>query len=188
MAITFKVGTTPEVAAEEEQPKPQASIELIARTTLDGNFAIFDHLDVDIVVMPDKNKVVCFAKKEMSDGVYDVQKRMFEFLRKRGVIIPETVMGGNVYGSLEAVYPAESDIADPTQAVIFSIGKFIEEERPYFMWDAAHKAEEDERILNPPDDEATDFDPAMHDPNKGMQKDVLGMPSNIYSTNWYSVY
>ena len=168
MAITFKVGTTPDVSEEtEEQPKPQASLELIARKTLDGNFAIYDHLDIDIVVMPEKNKVVCFAKKEMNNGVYDVQKRMFEYLRGNGVILPETVMGGNVYGSMEAKYVPESDIADPTQAVIFSIGKFIEEERPYFMFDATHKAQEDDRLLEPSDEESTEYDPALHEPTKG---------------------
>lgn len=178
MAVTFKVA--PSDVAEEvevEEPKPQASIELIARRTLDGNLAIFDHLDIDIMVMPEKAKIVCFAKKEMSNGVYDVQKRMFEFLRTKGVIIPETVMGGNVYGSMEAKYPAESDIADPTQAVIFSIGKFIEEERPYFMWDASHKANEEERILEPDDEETTEFDPELHSPRKGANR---GYPPSMY--------
>ena len=185
MPITFKVGAGVEEEVEAP-PEPQASMELIARKTLDGNFAIFDHLDIDIVVMPDKTKVVCFAKKEMSNSIYDVQKRMFEFLRKKGVIVPETVMGGNVYGSMEAKYVAESDIADPTQAVIFSIGKFIDEERPYFMWDAAHKAEEDERLLEPSDEESTELDPSLHAPEKGITN--RGQPSNSHSTNWYSVY
>jgi hypothetical protein len=164
MSVTFKV----EPSQEVEELKPQASMELVARRTLDGNLAIYDHLDVDIVVMPEKTKVICFAKKEMSNAVYDVQKRMFEYLRTKGVIIPETVMGGNVYGSMEAKYPAESEIADPTQAVIFSIGKFLEEERPYFMWDAAHKSEEEERLLEPPDEETTEFDPELHSPSKGV--------------------
>ena len=90
MAVTFKVADpSSEVAQEIEEPKPQASIELIARKTLDGNFAIQDHLDIDIVVMPSKSKIVCFAKTDMDNGIYDVQKRMFEFLRQKGVVIPE---------------------------------------------------------------------------------------------------
>ena len=92
--------------------------------------------------MPEKSKIVCFAKKEMSNAVYSISK-MFEFLRRKGIIIPETIMGGNVYGSMEAKYPSQSEMADTTQAVVFSISKFIEEEKPYFMWDAAHKAEEE---------------------------------------------
>ena len=178
MAVTFKVAdSSSEVAQEIEEPKPQASIELIARKTLDGNFAIQDHLDIDIVAMPSKSKIVCFAKTNMDNGIYDVQKRMFEFLRQKGVVIPETIMGGNVYGSMEALYPTESDIADPTQAVIFSIGKFIEEEKPYFMWSAAHKADEEERILEPSDEETTAFDPALHDPKKGVSS---ALPLSMY--------
>ena len=178
MSVTFKVkDPASEVAQEIEEPKPQASMELIARKTLDGNFAIQDHLDIDIVVMPDAAKIVCFAKTDMSNAIYDIQKRMFEYLRKRGVVIPETIMGGNVYGSMEAKYPSESDIADPTQAVIFSIGKFIEEEKPYFMWDAAHKASEDERILEPSDEETTAFDPDLHSPDKGNSS---ALPLSMY--------
>ena len=180
MAITFKV----EPSQEVEELETQASINLIARRTLDGNLAIFDHLDVDIVVMPEKTKVVCFAKKEMSNAIYDVQKRLFEYLRKKGVIVPETVMGGNVYGSMEAKYPTESKIADPTQAVIFSIGKFLEEERPYFMWDAAHKTEEEERLLEPSDEETTEFNPELHSPNKGVATPPLPrtQPHPLYRT------
>ena len=188
MPITFKGGPSAEVAQEIEEPKPQASMELIARRTLDGNLAIFDHLDIDIVVMPDKTKVVCFAKKEMNNSVYDVQKRLFEFLRKKGVIVPETVMGGNVYGSMEAKYPAESEIADPTQAVIFSIGKFLDEERPYFMYDAAHKAAEEERLLEPSDEESTEFDPALHSPDKGVVGGRTAALSRSQPTPTYRVY
>ena len=181
MAITFKVtgeeNQELEGPQEIEEPKPQATVELVARKTLDGNIVIQDHLDIDIVVLPQKSKIVCFAKKEMSNAVYAVQSKMFEFLRKKGVIIPETIMGGNVYGSLEAKYPAQSETSDPTQAVIFSISKFIEEEKPYFMWDAAHKAEEEERVLEPSEEDTTAYSADLHSPKKGRN---VHFPASMY--------
>ena len=180
MAVSFKVtgAEASEVEPQEVQPPPpQATVELVARKTLDGNIMIQDHLDIDIVVLPEKAKIVCFAKKEMSNAIYAVQQQMFEFLRTKGVIIPETIMGGNVYGSMEAKYPSKSDTADTTQAVIFSIGKFIETEKPYFMWDAAHKAEEEERILEPSDEETTAYSSDLHSPKKGRN---VHFPASMY--------
>lgn len=181
MAITFKVtgseGAEQTTAQEVEPPKPQATVELVARKTLDGNIMIQDHLDIDIVVMPEKSKIVCFAKKEMSNAVYSIQQKMFEFLRRKGIIIPETIMGGNVYGSMEAKYPSQSEMADTTQAVVFSISKFIEEEKPYFMWDAAHKAEEEERVLEPSEEETTAYSADLHSPKKGRN---VHFPASMY--------
>lgn len=178
MAVTFKVSGAEEQPPQEiEQPKPQATVELVARKTLDGNIMIQDHMDIDIVVLPEKSKIVCFAKKQMNNSIYAVQQKMFEFLRRKGVIIPETVMGGNVYGSMEAKYPAKSEIADPTQAVVFSISKFIEEEKPYFMWDAAHKAEEEERVLEPSEEDTTAYSSDLHSPKKGRN---VHLPSSMY--------
>jgi hypothetical protein len=164
MAVTFKV--VPGVA-EEEQVPPQASINLIARKTLDGNFAIFDHLDIDVVVMPESNKVLIFPKNEMSEAVYEIQNRLLDYLRKNGVILPDSIQGGNVYGSMQGKYVAEAPEADSTQAVIYSISKFMEAEKPYFMWNAAHKAEEEDRLTDPSEENSTEYDPDLHDPKKG---------------------
>tara|TARA_Y100000310_G_C20339608_1_gene649152 strand:- start:154 stop:720 length:567 start_codon:yes stop_codon:yes gene_type:complete len=134
MAIKITVGDAPEVEAEvKEEPKvPQISMKMNARKTLDGSLAIYDHLDIDIVVVPKSNKVLALAKNSMSDEVYDTQSRMFDYLVKKGVVLPETVRGGNVYGSLEGQYPPSSDGRDHGQVAIFTIGKFIEEEKPYY--------------------------------------------------------
>ena len=65
MAINIDINTpatTPAAAQEEEVKKPQDSIKLNARKSLDGNIMIFDHEDMDIVVMPSKKKVITFPK------------------------------------------------------------------------------------------------------------------------------
>ena len=94
MTVKIKVADLP--------PEPQVTIELNARKSLDGNIMIFDHEDVDIVLMPKEKKVISFAKDSMTDRVYGAQDRLYKFLRKRGVIDLASVQGGNIYGSMEA--------------------------------------------------------------------------------------
>ena len=74
---------------------------MILRKTLGGDYAIYDHYDMDIVIQPERKQVLAFAKNEMSDDVYAAQDRLFAFLQKKGVILPETIQGGNVYGSMQ---------------------------------------------------------------------------------------
>ena len=70
---------------EGDAPKI-VTLELKARKTLDGNIMIFDHHDMDIVLMPEKSKIVTFAKNDFSDMVYAAQDRLFEFLKRKGVV------------------------------------------------------------------------------------------------------
>jgi hypothetical protein len=55
------------------------TLELKARKTLDGNIMIFDHEEMDIVLMPRKNKIVTFAKNDFSETVYSAQNRCSSF-------------------------------------------------------------------------------------------------------------
>ena len=57
--------------------------ELNAREALNGDIMIFDHNDIDIVLMQEKNKIVAFAKEMITDNVYGAESRLFEFLRKK---------------------------------------------------------------------------------------------------------
>ena len=67
MAISIAVGDEAIAAAKAEEevveePKPQASLELKIRKTMDGNIMIMDHIDIDVVIMPSKSKVLVVAK------------------------------------------------------------------------------------------------------------------------------
>ena len=154
--IKIKIG---DAAGKEEEPQsPQASMSIVARKTLNGDIAVMDHLDLDIIIMPGKNKILTFAKEEQNDAVYDAQHRFFEYLKKKGVVAPDSIQGGNIYGSLEAAYPEQgSDGENSHQIILFTIGKFIEEEKPYFMWDAAHRKSEVERLLEPDVIDSTEY-------------------------------
>ena len=97
MAITINVGQEAVATAEEEAPKPiQSRMPLNARRSLDGNYMIFNHPEIDIIVMPEKNKVVSFSKEKASKNVYDAQDRLFRYLIRRGTVEFDSVQGGNI--------------------------------------------------------------------------------------------
>tara|TARA_Y100000593_G_C4298126_1_gene331804 strand:+ start:432 stop:977 length:546 start_codon:yes stop_codon:yes gene_type:complete len=152
---------------EKKERKFQASVQLKARKTLNGNLMILDHPDMTIVLVPSEAKIIALASGETLDTTYNTQDRLFKFLERKGVINPESVKGGNVYGSLEAEYPADSKYADSFQVALHMISKFIEEERPYMQAIEAHEALEDERLLNPDDEESTELGEVPHEEQKG---------------------
>ena len=82
--------------------KLDPKVKLKASRTLEGNILILDHEDIDIVLVPEKNKCIAFPKEAMNDKVYDSQDRLYKFLAKKGIISHSTVRGGNVFGAMEA--------------------------------------------------------------------------------------
>ena len=90
--------------------KPQLSVDIVnnnARTTtfemnirkaLNGDLLVFDHADIDIVLMVEKKKLVAFPKDLMSEVVYGAESRLMEWMRKNGIIEYDSIQGGNVYG------------------------------------------------------------------------------------------
>ena len=181
MAITLAVGEEAIQAqsseAEVEEPKPQASMSLKLRKSTDGNIMVFDHVDVNIIVMPEKNKVLAVAKNNFTDDVYDSQDRLFKYLGRKGMIDLSSVRSGNVYGSLEATYAAETfNGADPIETIVFGVGKFIEEEKPYFAYTQKIDDQEAEMFTNPED--STTLGDVPHSPEKG------SLPSDPAGTYW----
>ena len=145
--INIKSGEEKEL---EEPEQPTQSVSLDARKTLDGNLMVFDHEDIDIVLIPSSNKIMVFAKDLMEERIYHTQDRFFYFLRKKGVIVPETVKAGAVYGSMEATIatPIEESV-NANQVVLNVVSKFIEEERPYFRKYHELESEYEEELTDP---------------------------------------
>ena len=161
-----------DVRVNIKPPGAHATISLNARKSLDGNVLIFDHDIMDIVIMPTKKKVVAFPKNQMGDHVYNAQDRLFDFLAKKGIILLDSIQGGNIYGSLEASYPetAVSQEKNPVQSVLYSISKFIDHERPYFNRLERHLDDYENFLLEPEDEYATDYDPRLHKQVKGTMR------------------
>ena len=137
-------------------PVPQISLQL--RKSLDGDFMIFDHMDIDIVVMPEKKKVLALAKETYSDEVYSTQDRLFQHLSRKGVIKSDTVQGGNVYGSLQgAIIESADESVDSVQVVLYSIHGWLEGEKPYFESIRSHEEREVEELTEPSPEDSTDW-------------------------------
>ena len=61
-------------------PKKLVEVSLDVKKSLDGNLMIFDHKDIDIVIVAESKKVVTFPKGEYSKHVYPTQDKLFNYL------------------------------------------------------------------------------------------------------------
>jgi len=150
MAVIIMVG--------KKANSKKVRLELDLRQSLNGDLMIFDHGDIDIVLSPDKNKVVIFPKDTMSDLVYGAQNRLMAHLRKRGIVVAETIQAGAFYGSLEGTLE-ESKMEDASAAklALINISNFIDEERPYFEQTEAIISMTDDELLHPDKEDSTEL-------------------------------
>ncbi len=150
--IKIKVGDA------ARKPLPTIRLELKIRKSLNGDLMIFDHADIDIVLSSKTNKVTAFPKETMTDMVYGAQNRLFAFLRKKGIIIAESVQAGAFYGALEgSIEESYDDKINSTKMTLLNISKFIEEERPYFENFEAHVAGVEDNLLDPDKADSTEL-------------------------------
>ena len=149
--------------------KKDPRISLKIRRTLEGNVMIFDHEDIDIILMVEKKKCVTFPKGELTDRAYSAQDRMFKFLVQKGVVDFETIRGGNIFGALEAnILESKLPGVDSLQAVLYSINEYLLGERPYF---AKTPEEFDmdrlDHLLRPSDEDSTELGDVPQSAEKG---------------------
>ena len=140
------------------KPVPSITLELNVRKSLSGDLMIFDHADIDIVMSAKNNKITAFPKETMNDLVYGAQNRLFAFLRKKGIVIAESVQGGSYYGALEGSLEAPySDKINAAKFALINISKFIEEERPYFENIEAMVSATDSEFVEPDQADSTEL-------------------------------
>jgi len=166
MAINIKIGGT----SEQEQPKLTHTFELKIRKSLDGNLMIFDHADIDIIIIPSQNKVLTLPKETMTDAAYGAQNRLFAHLKRKGVISLESVQGGNIYGSLEGMIAESADGLSAVKMVLLNVDTFINEERPYFDFVRSYTDQAEELYTDPDDLHSTELGDVAHSETKGSLK------------------
>ena len=176
MPVSIKIGK-PKSDSEKEVV---AQVALNVRKTLDGDIMIFDHADVDIIVMKGKQKIVSFPKDIMSEVVYGAQDRLFKFLNKKGLIRIDSVVGGSVYGSLQAELLPSEDLNNVVMAII-NIEKWIDSERPYFEFVEEFEDMQTDRLTDPSDEDSTELGEVPHEDQKGTLR-----PGYNYGPYWQS--
>lgn len=150
------------------------TFELYVRESLDGNLMIYDHKDIDIVLMQEKKKIVAFAKDMLTDNVYGAESRLFEFLRKKGIVAYDSIQGGNIYGSMEAKI-LDSKKYNSVKAALLNIAEWFKVEKPLTDSLEAHDDLMDDALLNPDDEHATELGEVPHEEEKGsiLQKNLF---------------
>ena len=148
--------------------------ELTARESLNGDLLIYDHKDIDIVLMQEKKKIVAFAKDMLTDNVYGAESRLFEYLRKHGVVAYDSIQGGNIYGSMEAQI-LESKKYDSVKSALVQIAEWFKEEKPMMDFADSHDDEMENALLDPDDEHATELGEVPHEEEKGsiLQKNLF---------------
>ncbi len=163
MAVVVKLVPSDEpikikVGAAATKPTPSVRLELNIRKSLSGDLMIFDHADIDIVLSSKTSKITAFPKETMNDLVYGAQNRLFAHLRKKGIVIAESVQGASYYGAMEAKLETPySDKINAAKFALINISKFIDEERPYFENIEAQIAGFDDEMTDPNKADSTDL-------------------------------
>ena len=151
--------------------QPKLRIDMVARQNLDGSITLFDHPLVDIVLDAEKNKITAFAKEQYGDDVYHAQQRLFDFLKKKGVIIPASVQSGNVFFSMKGEYPEETVLDNKNvaaeQAILYALYQWLKMENKYYDWDTDYEEKEEERLTEPSEEDSTELGEVPQEPEKG---------------------
>ena len=180
---TIYVKVKPSVSVEiKNSNKKRIDFKMNMRKALNGDLMIFDHKDIDIVVMTESKKVVAFAKDLMSEVVYGAESRLMEHLRRSGIIEYDSIQGGNVYGSLEGKLHEPSE-RDSIKTAIFQISEWMREELPYIEATKDHDEDMDDAMLDPDNKDATELGEVPHAEEKGSIRD-----HNMFSPQYHGRY
>ena len=183
-SLLINIGSSDEQGSEKDKPA-QRSINLIARRALDGSVIISDHPMIDVVIQPKNSKIVSFTKEDFSDDAYYAQSRLFDYLRKKGVIEIDSVRGGNVYGSLEAKYP-ESEAPSSFEAVMLSVGKWVNQEQANELSMQTYEQEVEDLLTSPEEEDSTELGEIPH-PDPNTPYSVYGSKSKRTDANIYGL-
>lgn len=143
-------------------------IALEARKTLDGNIMIMDHLHVDIIIDPKQRTIITYPKENLNEDAYETQSAFFSRLSTDGVILRDSIQAGNVFGSMQAVYPeSANEETNPLHVVLLSTKNFMKEEMGYMQMEKDYEDELEEEYLDPTPEDSTELGEVPEEPKKG---------------------
>jgi len=146
--------------------KERIEFELQAKSAVNGDLMIFAHRDIDIVLNQKDKRVTAFAKDMNSDFVYGAESRLFEFLRKKGVLEYDSIQGGNIYGSMEGKL-MDANEHDVNKITLLAIHEWMQDEEPYVKRLKGHDEEMEDHMVNPDGEYSTELGEVPHEDQKG---------------------
>jgi len=156
------------------------TFELKVREALNGDFLIFDHSDIDIIVLKEQKKVVAFAKSILTEKVYGAESRLFEFLRSKGIIGHDSIQGGNVYGSLEGQI-LDSKKLNSIDSALLNIAEWVKTEMPYLKSEEGYEKMIDDYFTEPTEEDSTKLGKVPEKAKKGSMVN-MGLFSPFYNS------
>ena len=120
-----------------------------ARQSLSGDFLIFDHDLMDIVVSAKKSKVVTFPKDPVDQETYTIQERFLKRLARHGVLDRSSIKSGSVHSSLEGdIEKSAKEEVSPFQVTLLEIYNFLQDEQPDIEARSVYKKKLQNFIMN----------------------------------------
>ena len=148
------------------QPESYETIRLDVRKTLDNNYIIYDHPLFDIVINPDKKRITTFVKRYSKTDAYPHQDVFFDYLMRKGLIIPDSVKGGNIFGSLEATYPANKKV-DLLKSLLLSVYLFLVDELERLKVALDYDMDVEDSLTEPSEKDSTEYGEVPQKKKKG---------------------
>jgi hypothetical protein len=155
------------------------------RRTLSGDYILKEHPEIDIFIIPQKQKILVTPKDDQTEQIYTLQERLFKYMVDKGVVLPESVIAGNIYGSLQGGYPAEPPGGeDALQVVVYTLANFLSNEVPQHKIELDYEERMERELLQPSEANATDLGEVPQEPFKGSIP-KYGFPTRgIYRYNY----
>ncbi len=155
------------------------------RKTLSGDLMLREHPEIDIFIIPNKQKVLVLPKEEQTDHIYNLQEKLFKYMIQKGVILPESIIAGNIYGSLQGGYIEQPPGGeDPLQVVVYSLANFLEDEMPNYRSEKEYEDRLEKELLSPPVQDSTELGEVPQETFKGSIP-KYGFPTRgIYRYNY----
>jgi hypothetical protein len=137
--------------------------------TLSGDFLLKEHPEIDIIVSPTKHKVILLPKGEYNEVAVKAQNGLLDHLKKKGVILPETIRGSNIFGGVECLFPKKSveKAQDTIQVTVYVISEFLESERPKHEFAKEYEKAFHDTLTNPSVDQSTELGEIPQEEFKG---------------------
>lgn len=164
--LSIKITSSTEEVGVEIIEEDTVDFNLKLRSSLGGDLMILDHKFIDIVIQPSNKKVVTFAKDVMSDMVYGAESRLLEFLRSKGIIVYDSIQGGNVYGSLEGVLQESSEL-DVVKSTLLNIFEWMKTEQSLISGVTSYEEIQDDALIEPDNEFSTDLGEVPQEADKG---------------------
>jgi hypothetical protein len=164
-------------------------LRLVVRKTINGNIIVKDHNLMDIYIIPSRRKILSVPKDEVNDDLYNAQQRLFKFAGNKGVIDINSVQSGSIYGSIEClILNNDGEDGDFVQIALFTIGRYLEEEKKMRALLDSYYEELDDMWTDPDFEDSTELGEVPHADKQGSMGQRIrpyGMSNRMMEGRFY---